>query len=161
MRIGILSDIHDNIWALETALVTLKDANALFGLGDYCAPFTVAAIGEAFARPVHLVWGNNDGDKVAIVRNAAPHSQITFHGEWARLELGGRTIALVHDPAMGEALAQGGRFDLVCHGHNHQRSISKIGATLLVNPGEVMGRFGVRSVALYDTDAHEAEIITF
>jgi hypothetical protein len=31
---------------------------------------------------------------------------------------------------------------------------------LLVNPGEVMGRFGVRSVAVYDTEAHQAEIIT-
>ena len=161
MRIGILSDIHDNIWALEAALRTLEDADALLGLGDYCAPFTVAAIGEAFSRSVHLVWGNNDGDKLAIVRNAESHPHITFHGEWANLELGGRTIALVHDPALGEALAQGGRFDLVCHGHNHQRSINTVGETLLVNPGEVMGRFGVRSVAFYDTDDEQAEIITF
>jgi uncharacterized protein len=160
MRIGILSDIHDNIWALEAALDALRDVDALFGLGDYCAPFTVAAIGEAFAGPVHLVWGNNDGDKVAIVRNAASHQQVIVHGEWARLKLGGRAIALVHDPGLGEVLAQGGRFDLVCHGHNHQRSISSVGDTLLVNPGEVMGRFGVRSVAVYDTEAHQAEIIT-
>jgi hypothetical protein len=161
MRIGILSDIHDNIWALEEALAALQGVDALFGLGDYCAPFTVAAIGEAFAGPVHLVWGNNDGDKLTIARIAAQHPQITLHGDWARLELGGCQISLVHDPALGRALAEGERFDLVCHGHDHRRNLAELGRTLLVNPGEVMGRFGVRSVAIYDTERQHVEIITW
>lgn len=161
MRIGILSDVHDNIWALEAALVALKGADILLGLGDYCAPFTVQAIAEGFEGPVHLVWGNNDGDKVAIVRLAARYAHVTLHGDWAQLELGARKIAMTHDPDLASALAAGGRFDFVCHGHNHQRKIATVGATLLVNPGEVMGRFGVRSVALYDAERHIAEIIEF
>ncbi len=161
MRIGIVSDIHDNIWALAEALKTLEGTDTLLGLGDYCAPFTIAAIGEGFGRPVHLVWGNNDGDKVTISRVAAQYSQITLHGEWAKLELDGQQIALVHDPSLGRALAEGERFDLVCHGHDHRRNIQQIGRTLLVNPGEVMGRLGVRSVAIYDTERHSAELALF
>lgn len=159
MRIGILSDIHDNIWALEDALRALAGADALLGLGDYCAPFTVAAIGEGFPGPVHLVWGNNDGDKLTIARIAAQYPQITLHGDWARLELGGRKISLVHDPGLGRALAEGERFDLVCHGHDHRRNLANVGRTLLLDPGEVMGRLGVRSVALYDTDEGAAELL--
>jgi uncharacterized protein len=161
MRIGILSDIHDNIWALQDALGALAGVDALLGLGDYCAPFTVAAIAEACPGAVHLVWGNNDGDKVAIVRNAARFGHVTIHGDWARLSLGGRSIAMVHDPALGQALAEGGRFDLVCYGHDHARRLATLGGTLLVNPGEVMGRFGVRSVAMDDTESHSAEIVEF
>jgi uncharacterized protein len=159
VRIGILSDIHDNLWALEDALRALADTDALLGLGDYCASFTVATIGEGFAGPVHLVWGNNDGDKLAIGRVAAQHPQITLHGEWAKLELGGRKIALVHDPGLGRALAEGERFDLVCHGHDHQRNLTSVGRTLLLNPGEVMGRRGVRSVACYDTETGTADLL--
>ncbi len=161
MRIGILSDIHDNIWALEEALGLLKGTDALLGLGDYCAPFTVDAIGRGFAGQVHLVWGNNDGDKATIARIAAQHPQITIHGEWAKLRLGERSIALVHDPGLGRALAEGEGFDLVCHGHDHRRNLVAVGRTLLVDPGEVMGRLGVRSVGIYDATAHTAELITF
>lgn len=161
MRIGILSDVHDNIWALEAALEMLRDADALLGLGDYCAPFTIQAIAEGFAGPVHLVWGNNDGDKVAIARLVARFEHVTLHGNWAQLDLGARKVAITHEPSLANALAAGGRFDLVCHGHDHQRKIATVGTTLLVNPGEVMGRFGVHSIALYDSERHIAEIRTF
>ena len=39
MKIAILSDVHDNIWKLETLLASLE-AQALIFCGDFCAPFT-------------------------------------------------------------------------------------------------------------------------
>lgn len=161
MRIAVLSDVHDNIWALQEALRLAAGADALLGLGDYCAPFTVAAIGDGFAGPVHLVWGNNDGDRVAIARVASQYPQMTVHGDWAKLELGGQAVAMVHSPDLGRALGEGGRFDLVCHGHDHRRNSITLGRTLLLNPGEVMGRFGAHSIAIYDAKAHTAEIVVF
>ncbi|TVR68836.1 MAG: YfcE family phosphodiesterase, partial [Spirochaetaceae bacterium] len=64
MTIAVLSDIHDNIWNLEKALVQVKDqrAEVLLFLGDFCAPFTLAQIAEGFSGPVHAIFGNNDGD---------------------------------------------------------------------------------------------------
>ncbi|MFN2183884.1 MAG: metallophosphoesterase family protein, partial [Anaerolineae bacterium] len=50
MRVAILSDIHDNIWRLETLLAGLE-ADALIFCGDFCAPFTLAQIGEGFEGP--------------------------------------------------------------------------------------------------------------
>ena len=37
MKIAVLSDIHDNIWKLETLLVGLE-ADVLVFCGNFCAP---------------------------------------------------------------------------------------------------------------------------
>ncbi|MHB0856853.1 MAG: metallophosphoesterase [Anaerolineae bacterium] len=158
MRIGVISDIHDNIWVLQGILALLRGCDELLCLGDLCAPFTLEAIAKGFDGPVHLVWGNNDGDKLLITRNADAAGNVTIHGELAELERGGRSIAMTHYPVVARALASSGIYDLVCHGHNHRRNMERVGKTLLLNPGEVMGRFGVRSCAVYDTETGEGEI---
>ena len=159
MRIAIISDIHDNIWALKDVLERLRGCEALLCMGDLCAPFTLAAIAEGFSGPIHVVWGNNDGDKLLLARTADKAGNITLHGDFAELELGGCSIALTHYPQLAKALAQSGAYDLVCHGHNHQRQVTMVRQTLLVNPGEVMGRFGVSSCAIYDSALHQAHIV--
>lgn len=159
MRIGVISDIHDNIWALDDVLPRLGNCDALLCLGDLCAPFTATAIGEGFRGPVHLVWGNNDGDKLLIARAAERAGNISVHGDFAELMLDDRTIAVSHYPQIAQALAAGGRYDLVCHGHDHERRATRVTNTLLLNPGEVMGRFGVCSFATYDTANGKAEIV--
>jgi len=161
MRVGILSDIHDNIWALEDLLTHLQDCDLLLFLGDLCAPFTLAAMTEGFRGPIHVIWGNNDGDKLLLVRSADQAGNVTLHGNFAELDCGGRTIAMTHYPDIARALAKSGNYDLVCHGHDHIRAKTWMDETLLLNPGEVMGRFGVRSYAVYDPASGDAEIIEF
>ena len=158
MLVGIVSDIHDNIWALQYVLDGLRGCQALLCLGDLCAPFTVAAIGEGFSGPVHLVWGNNDGDKLLIARNADRAGNITLYGDLAQLRLEGRSVAMNHYPDIAQALAASGCYDLVCYGHDHERCMTRTSGTLLLNPGEVMGRLGVHSYAIYDTDSGDARI---
>jgi predicted phosphodiesterase len=70
MRIAILSDIHDNIWKLGDVLKRVRGADALVFCGDFCAPFTLTQMAQGFNGPVHVVWGNNDGDKWLLTRNA-------------------------------------------------------------------------------------------
>ncbi len=159
MRIAVLSDIHDNIWALQDALKRVKECNALFVLGDLCSPFTLTAIAQGFGGTVHVVWGNNDGDKLLIARNADKAGNVVLHGEFAEFQLEGRRVALTHYPAIGRALASAQEYDLVCYGHDHQRKLEWAGQTLLLNPGEVMGRFGVHSLAIYDSDEGQAELV--
>jgi putative phosphoesterase len=158
MRIAILSDIHDNIWKLETLLAGLE-AEVLIFCGDFCAPFTLAQIAEGFAGPIHVVFGNNDGDQLLLARVAGRFEHVTLHGQFAELEYGGRQIAVSHYPDIGQALARGGIYDLVCHGHSHERVVEQMGRTLRVNPGEVMGRFGLSTYAVYDTVSGQAEIV--
>jgi putative phosphoesterase len=158
VRIAILSDIHDNIWKLETLLDGLE-ADVLVFCGDFCAPFTLAQIAEGFAGPIHAVFGNNDGDQFLLTQVAAKYPQLTLHGDFAQLDLDGCRVAVVHYPEIGMALASGGGYDLVCHGHSHERLVEWSGTTVRVNPGEVMGRFGLATYALYDTDTRQAEVV--
>jgi putative phosphoesterase len=158
MKIAILSDTHDNIWKLAEVLERLEDADALIFCGDFCAPFTLAQMAEGFHGPVHVVFGNNDGDPLLLSRVAGKAENVTLHGFFAYLELGGRRVAVVHYPPLAQDLAASGRHDLVCYGHNHQASIETVGETLLVNPGEVMGRFGHSTYAVYDTKTHSATL---
>ena len=158
MQIAIISDVHDNLWALADLLPRLATSDALLCLGDYCAPFTMSAIGEGFSGPVHVVFGNNDGDRVLLSTVAAEAGNVTVHGQYAELTLGGRLIAMTHLPEIASAIAAGERHDLVCHGHNHQRKQTSVGRTILLDPGEVMARFGVCSYGTYDTCTGAAEI---
>jgi len=159
MKVAILSDIHDNIWKLETLLKDLE-ADVLLFCGDFCAPFTLAQIAEGFGGPAHVVFGNNDGDQFLLAQVAARFPHVTLHGDFAELEVDGRRVAVTHYPQIGRALAQGGIYDLVCHGHSHERVVEQAGQTLRVNPGEVMGRFGLSTYGLYDTATGQAEIVT-
>ncbi|MFP3895437.1 MAG: metallophosphoesterase family protein [Anaerolineales bacterium] len=158
MLVGVISDIHDNIWALNDVLDALNDCEALLCLGDLCAPFTMTAIEQGFDGPIHLVWGNNDGDKVAITESIPESGDVTIHGILGEVVLDGRSIAMTHYPQIAQALATNGRYDLVCCGHSHEEEQTRMGETLVLNPGEVMGRFGTHSFALYDTETGKTEI---
>jgi putative phosphoesterase len=135
------------------------EADALIFCGDFCAPFTLAQIAEGFGGPIHVVFGNNDGDQYLLSQVAGRYGHVTLHGDFAELELGRQSVAVTHYPQIGKALARGGVYDLVCHGHSHERLIEVDGETTRVNPGEVMGRFGLSTFAMYDTTTKEAEIV--
>jgi putative phosphoesterase len=166
MRVAILSDIHDNVWKLAAALTAVRDADALLCCGDLCSPFVVHQMSREFAKPIHVIFGNNDGDLFRIASNARRYPHIELHGEWFRGEFGGRSFAANHYDSIARAVAASGEFDVVCCGHNHAYEVAPAGRTLLINPGSIMGaRFaadGTRvdtasTFVIYDTAAGEAQ----
>lgn len=162
MKIAILSDIHDNLPALRQALERARAAGAveLVCLGDLCSPFVAKELGLGFPGPIHVLFGNNDGDRWRISLNAAKYPHLRFHGEYAELEFAGRTLAAQHFDGIGRALARGGSFDVVAFGHNHQVEVRTEGRTLVINPGEVFGGLTGRSTfVIYDAAAHQAEVL--
>lgn len=157
MRIAVLSDIHDNIWKLKEVLKGLDGAEALLFCGDFCAPFTLKMLANGFHGPIHVVFGNNDGDQLFLARVAAMAGNVALHGDFAELTLGGARIAVTHYPEIGRPLATSGQYDLVCHGHDHQYEVEQVEQTLRLNPGEVMGRLGASTYAIYDTETGDAQ----
>jgi len=158
MRIAILSDSHDNIWNLEKALNLLpKDTAQLIFLGDFCAPFSLKQIADAFSRPIHCVPGNNDGDMFLLMKVAGAAGNVTFYNPVGELQVGECHIAFTHYSEIAEGLAAIGKYNAVFSGHTHVFMQKQVGDTLWVNPGEVMGRFGEPSFGLYDTETGEFE----
>ena len=62
-----------------------------------------------------------------------------IHGELFRGEFDGRRVAVNHYDNIARAIAASGEFDVVCYGHNHVYSVARIGRTLAINPGAIMG----------------------
>jgi len=152
MRIAILSDTHDNIWKLDSAMPKLAESDVILHCGDLCSPFLIQRLAEGVkGKPVHVVWGNNDGDRQMLTVVAARAGNVSLHGELAEIDLDGLRVAMTHYPAIGRALAEGGRYDLVCYGHDHKAHEERVGRTLLLNPGEVMGLYGKSTFALFVT----------
>lgn len=142
MRVAIMSDSHDHIVHLRTAVTYCNayNVNLLIHCGDLISPFMLDEL-AAFGGAVHLIYGNNAGDRHLISRDCGTRfPAITHHGILGALEAGGRRLAFTHLPELAKGLASQGRFDAVCCGHNHHYQVQKIGQTLFINPGELLGK---------------------
>ena len=162
MRIGIISDSHDNVWRLDEAIQHLKTVDLVLHCGDLISPFMVHRLAKGLdSIPVHIVWGNNDGDKLTVARIAQNYPTFTVHGEFAELEIDGFRIAANHYPEIAKGLAHSGKYGLVCYGHDHIAHQEQIGGTILLNPGEVMGMNGRSTLAFFDLKMRRVEFIEF
>ena len=159
MKLAVCSDIHDNIWKLEKALPLMSEAGALIFCGDFCAPFTLAQMAEGFGGPIHVVFGNNDGDPRLLTKVASKHDHVTLHGQFAELEMDGLQVAVNHYPEIARPVAESGRYGLVCYGHDHKLFQEWVGQTLLINPGEIMGRWGRSTFMLVDTADRSVKVV--
>ena len=158
MKIAILSDIHDNLVKLRAALQRCQEAEVIICCGDLCSPFVAKELGLGFAKPIHIVYGNNDGDRFRMALNAAQYPQLHFHGEYVELELDGKRFAVNHFDNIGRALAKSEAFDVVCYGHNHKYEVTRQGRSLVINPGEIFGGLtGQATFVLYETTTDHIE----
>jgi predicted phosphodiesterase len=82
MKIAIFSDIHDHVWNLKNALAQVQEAELLLCLGDLCSPFIVDMLARGFPdRPIHINFGNNDGDHFRIYAKTRVFPLVQVHGE--------------------------------------------------------------------------------
>jgi putative phosphoesterase len=139
MKLAIVSDIHDNVWTLQAALAGMQDAEQLICCGDLCSPFVVALIAERFHGPIHIVEGNNEGDWRRMTQLAGNYSNVFLHGEFFQEIFDGKRVAVNHYTDIALPIAQSGRYDVVCCGHNHRFAIEQHGDTLMLNPGALLG----------------------
>lgn len=152
MKIAIISDSHDHLENLKKVLEKVQDADALIHCGDLVAPFVVKALGEQFTNPIHIIYGNNDGDHAMCEEKAKDFLNITLHGATGTIEMGGKKIAFVHEPENMQSFLDEDTYDLICYGHTHEVDEHMEGETLIVNPGDVMGLNDQKAhYAIYDT----------
>src|SRR4051794_14609308 len=95
MRLGILSDTHDDLARTWRALQLLRDegAEALIHCGDLASPPIVAACA---VLPFWFGFGNHDADHVPALQQAAAETGAVCLGWAGEVELAGRLIAVAH-----------------------------------------------------------------
>lgn len=163
MQIGIISDTHDNVTAIEAAVDSFRDRDVpvVLHCGDFIAPPVVEYF-DGFE--LHGVLGNNDGELDGLdkaIRAIGKGS--TLHGRFADLSFDEAHFAVLHgeDVRDVDALAEAQSYDYVCYGHHHVSEVRAVGETTVLNPGAHFPTVpeAHRTIAIVDTDTDEVELV--
>jgi putative phosphoesterase len=161
MKIGLISDTHDNIENILKAVTAFKDENVdvVLHAGDYVFPKSV----ESFAGVKLIgVLGNNDTD-VSGLSESFDKIQGELKGEIFEPIYDGIKFAVYHGTSSSrrDLLAKSGNYDVFIHGHTHRKVVNYIGKTLVINPGTANGwLFGLNATAaVFDTTTKKIDFI--
>jgi putative phosphoesterase len=190
VRIGVVSDIHCNAAALETALDMMASrVDEVFVAGDvlYEYRFSNEVVGSIHRGGFPYVLGNHEmvflGQGGERARSAAAIDQDSLRylaGRPTRIDcrIGGRSITMVHgspwapynnyltenDPLWDRCSELDS--EILITGHTHVPMVKSVGRTLIVNPGSLgesreAGARDLVSYALIDLSSDEVEIVRF
>lgn len=160
MRIGIISDTHDDLRALRQALNILRDEEItkLLHCGDLCSPGIVEALS---GFDTWIARGNMDRhpELEPAAREAIGPGRLA---DRHRLTLAGYSAVLVHGHRESELrqLINAGDQAYVFHGHTHRRRDERHGPTRAINPGALGGmRWQQRSFCILDLPSGKVDFI--
>ena len=156
MKVGVLSDSHDNEAAVVAAagVFRARGIEALIHCGDVVSGSTLELL-RGFRLWVCL--GNNDsprGLEAAVERIGGAYAPVLD------IEIGGKKFFVAHGDRPGalSAAFHAGAHDYVLYGHTHRRDDRREGRTRLVNPGALY-RAAVYSVAVLDLETDGLEFV--
>ena len=162
MKVFIISDSHDNWKNLDTALsiATQLDVDIILHAGDFVSPPGLTLF-EKIKKPVHIVWGNNEGEKQGFLKRIENIPQITHHNFTMKENFDGLNFFMNHYPEKAKEAGKSGKYDVCVYGHTHlfESEVLK-NDTIILNPGGIAGsRTGVATALLFDTDTKISEKI--
>jgi putative phosphoesterase len=160
VKIGLMSDSHDRVPAVRALVERMLEEGVavILHAGDYCAPFTLRALGD-LQVPLLGVFGRNDGDHEGLIAAAQASLGAELYESPHSFELGGQQILVVHDlsDVHERSIAQ---HAVVVHGFTHVAEMKTRGETLIVNPGEACGWVhGEPSAAILDLSTKAVEFL--
>jgi len=189
MKLGIISDLHCNLYGLQCALEAMDGVDELLCLGDaiYAFQFSNETISALKARGALMILGNHEevflseaGTRV-LESNGTDRDLVAWLAEQPHrrtLTFGGKRVLMTHstpwDPR-GEYIfphsSKLARFaeadaDIVLYGHTHAQVVRRFGKVLVVNPGSAgeacyAGNNWQLSCAILDTVSEEVELLGF
>jgi putative phosphoesterase len=162
MKVGVVSDVHNNVEALTYALDYLRDCDLLLNLGDLVSDYHVdpRILELAREREVVSIVGNHEKSILlhpgSQIRGALSAETLDFLRELPasrEIDLDGRRVHVAHgspwdDPTDYRCVyvierdrrslarvADTTRADVVLLGHTHRAMAVRAHETLVVNPG--------------------------
>ena len=159
MKIGIISDTHDNLPQIRKAVEVFnrEKVELILHAGDFVSPFTFLEF-KNLNCPFTGVFGNNDGDTLYLREKFKEIGEL--YPEPYNVNINSKNIIMLHKEKLVNALAESQKYNVIIYGHTHQTDLRKIRKTLIVNPGECGGWLsGKSTVALLDLESSEAKII--
>lgn len=176
MKIGIISDTHDDLDSMRLAIRIFKREQISFVIhaGDFVFPGVVDELRNLKNALPELrmvgVLGNNDGEKVILFKKF-----IEIGGElkadFDDREISGSRFGIYHGTSenLREAAIRSGIYDVFIHGHTHKRRNERVEISLknevvikriqVLNPGTAHKNFpnienkieNIPSIIIYNT----------
>jgi len=153
MKIGILSDTHNNIDKICKAInfFNLQQVEFVLHAGDFSFPESAKHFSK-LKVPFLAIFGNNDFDSYGLTKTIESFGSI--YDAPYEFVLDNKSFLLTH-----HLYTPTKKYDYIIYGHTHRPSILKTSYGLQINPGETTGRrYGRSTVATLDTTTNHAEI---
>ncbi len=161
MKIGIISDTHNQLDNLRAALDHLKTEGV--GLMIHCGDATrVEMVQEMVGFKVVYLFGNGDiltGEMEDVLQGM---NSDNYAGLKYTDTIDGVAIAATHGHIDGQVdqWLHSRRFDFVIQGHSHRRRDVRVGNTRHINPGALGGlQVEAQSFAVLDLQTRELRFI--
>ena len=161
MRIGVVSDTHDNLKNVARIVELFNRARVerVVHTGDITKAKTldVLALLEA---PLVGVYGNNDLERDSLEAAARNH-RFEILDPPLVLDWSQRRLIVMHDPSELDPETLNAH-EVLLHGHTHRRVIERENGRLVFNPGECAGFLeGHNAVGVLDLKSLETEVLYF
>jgi len=159
MKIGIMSDTHDNLYNIKKAIniFNQEKIDYLFHAGDFVSPFTAREI-KNIRCPFVGVFGNNDGDKLFLT-NQFKNIGIIYPEPY-KTNIEDKRFIMFHKDDVISDLAKSQCYNVIIYGHTHKIDLYKEGKTTVINPGECGGWLTERStIAILELTDLNVQII--
>ena len=181
MRIGIISDTHDDVENVQSAIEIFNTEKVKYVIhaGDYIFPGIVLEFKKLDAKLIGVL-GNNDGERVHLLKNFLTIGA-ELKGELGEVELDGINFAIYHgtDGELKAKLVNSGKYDVIITGHTHTIEMPPVYSaitskdqkeyenetppyrkqTLVLNPGtahrkvdSISGAFKEGGIIIFDTE---------
>lgn len=157
--IGIMSDSHDNLPAIDAAVDYFNEerVDLVIHAGDLISPFTARHF-QKLESPFLAIYGNNDGEREGLKE---AYKKMCYLEDFKEISLYNRKLAVIHgtNQALVESLSCSKIYDVIIKGHTHDVEITKK-ESLIINPGETCGYLtGDRTVVILEPDDLSHRII--
>ena len=189
MKIGIISDTHDDVENVQSAIqiFNTEKVTHVIHAGDYIFPGIVLEFKKLDAKLIGVL-GNNDGERVHLLKNFLSIGG-ELKGELGEVELDGVIFGIYHgtDEQIKNKLVDGGKYDVIVTGHTHRIEMPSVHSTintkdekqdgnkkihingsqtLVLNPGTahrkvdtISGAFKEGGIIIFDTETMDYEFV--
>ncbi len=162
MKIGILSDTHDNIHIIEKAVKVFNEnkVDLVLHAGDFISPFVPKWFAALKCKLIG-VYGNNENERELLAKRMAEVGH-EIRGYFALIKADGLTIGLLHghEEDLLKLLIDKMPVDIIVYGHTHKAEIKEVNGKMIINPGEACGYLtGKSTIVILDTEKREAKML--
>tara|TARA_B100001142_G_C14291743_1_gene639248 strand:- start:196 stop:687 length:492 start_codon:yes stop_codon:yes gene_type:complete len=163
MKIGVVSDTHNNLKNIEIIINLFNDekVSLVIHTGDVTNAKSLEKFSTLNGEFVG-VYGNNDRNELNI-KETALKNNFNFKEPPSTLILNHRKIAIFHEPEpIEQFLLENRNIDMILHGHTHRYRNETKNGILYFNPGESAGmQKGSNAIGIIDLNILEAKRIFF